>query len=281
MDTIMVMVALLIALLLLLAFLLFGDYFSLRNWNRRRKEEIVRTNSEYYQRLLALNARTRVDTSIVEEKHSYVSRSQTLQDFETMNKNSTLRHLVQGSKRSEIVKLLSVAENNRMSRLIYDEECRCLSSTITKERCKEIGISYEDFLAIESILVYDNKLQIPEDFEVCCMIVFGVMGKIEKSKMYRFSAQSLRNAINGDFRNEDDEEAQRRQQERNRVTPSVRYRVIARDGGRCCLCGRSAKDGVTLEVDHIIPISKGGTSDEENLQTLCRDCNRGKGVDIS
>lgn len=35
-----------------------------------------------------------------------------------------------------------------------------------------------------------------------------------------------------------------------------------------------------LEVDHIIPISKGGTSDMGNLITACFDCDRGKGSDL-
>lgn len=31
-----------------------------------------------------------------------------------------------------------------------------------------------------------------------------------------------------------------------------------------------------LRIDHIIPISKGGTNDEENLWLLCENCNRAK-----
>ena len=67
--------------------------------------------------------------------------------------------------------------------------------------------------------------------------------------------------------------------QRNLVTPSLRIKVFKRDGYRCQICGRSAKeDGVALEVDHIVPVSKGGKTELSNLQTLCRDCNRGKGV---
>ncbi|WP_411815422.1 HNH endonuclease [Kurthia gibsonii] len=36
-----------------------------------------------------------------------------------------------------------------------------------------------------------------------------------------------------------------------------------------------------LEIDHIIPISKGGMSSEDNLQTLCWKCNRSKGAKIA
>lgn len=61
--------------------------------------------------------------------------------------------------------------------------------------------------------------------------------------------------------------------ERGRVSNHVRFEVYERDGNRCCKCGSTAH----LEIDHIIPISKGGTSDLNNLQTLCHDCNAKKG----
>jgi hypothetical protein len=55
------------------------------------------------------------------------------------------------------------------------------------------------------------------------------------------------------------------------------WAVLARDKWKCLSCGRSSKeDGVLLEVDHIIPRSKGGSDDMSNLQTLCKKCNIGK-----
>lgn len=57
---------------------------------------------------------------------------------------------------------------------------------------------------------------------------------------------------------------------------SRRFRIFKRDNYRCQICGRSAQDGATLEVDHRVPRAKGGTDDSENLWTLCFDCNRGK-----
>ena len=52
----------------------------------------------------------------------------------------------------------------------------------------------------------------------------------------------------------------------------VRDRILARDGNKCCRCGGCDH----LEIDHIIPLSKGGRHDEDNFQTLCRTCNRQK-----
>lgn len=63
---------------------------------------------------------------------------------------------------------------------------------------------------------------------------------------------------------------------RKPIKPSVRFQILKRDNYRCQMCGVTAKDGATLEIDHIIPVSKGGTNDADNLQVLCRDCNAGK-----
>ena len=57
---------------------------------------------------------------------------------------------------------------------------------------------------------------------------------------------------------------------------SVRNSVLIRDGV-CQKCGSSEK----LEIDHIVPVSKGGTSVEDNLQVLCRSCNRRKRVSVA
>ncbi len=71
-------------------------------------------------------------------------------------------------------------------------------------------------------------------------------------------------------------ESARRQYQRSLMTPSLRYDIMKRDNFCCVLCGASANDGVKLHVDHILPVSKGGLTEESNLRTLCEDCNLGK-----
>lgn len=65
--------------------------------------------------------------------------------------------------------------------------------------------------------------------------------------------------------------------EHAKVTRAMRYDVLRRDGFKCVRCGRGREDGVKLHVDHIVPVSRGGKSTMDNLQTLCEDCNCGKG----
>lgn len=59
------------------------------------------------------------------------------------------------------------------------------------------------------------------------------------------------------------------------VSKRTRFEVFKRDLFVCQYCG-SKPPAVVLEVDHVHPVSKGGTDSKENLLTSCWDCNRGK-----
>ena len=63
------------------------------------------------------------------------------------------------------------------------------------------------------------------------------------------------------------------------IKKSVRFRVLRRCQFRCHYCGRRAGD-VTLEIDHVIPRSRGGSDNEANLVAACEDCNLGKGSEV-
>lgn len=62
---------------------------------------------------------------------------------------------------------------------------------------------------------------------------------------------------------------------RKKLNKRLRVHILARDEYRCRMCARSG-EGVVLQVDHIVPISTGGTDVLDNLATLCQDCNAGK-----
>jgi tellurite resistance protein len=60
------------------------------------------------------------------------------------------------------------------------------------------------------------------------------------------------------------------------IPREVRQRVWQRYGGRCAECGANQY----LEFDHIIPVAKGGSNSDANVQLLCRKCNGKKSAFI-
>jgi hypothetical protein len=59
------------------------------------------------------------------------------------------------------------------------------------------------------------------------------------------------------------------------VSRTMFLRVVRRDNQTCQKCGKILKDGEIM-IDHIIPYSKGGPTEESNLRVLCEECNREK-----
>lgn len=56
---------------------------------------------------------------------------------------------------------------------------------------------------------------------------------------------------------------------------TTKIRVVRRDNHTCQICGKHLKDS-EVEFDHLIPISKGGSSEEHNIRLTCFSCNREK-----
>ena len=72
-------------------------------------------------------------------------------------------------------------------------------------------------------------------------------------------------------------------EQRALMTSKLREFIKKRDDFTCCNCRNSThiEPNLLLEIDHIIPVSKGGCTIEENLQTLCWKCNRAKSNKIA
>jgi HNH endonuclease len=62
---------------------------------------------------------------------------------------------------------------------------------------------------------------------------------------------------------------------RSQLTRSKRFEILKRDSYACHYCHRT---NVPLEVDHVVPLYKGGTNADSNLVASCHDCNHSKGI---
>lgn len=87
------------------------------------------------------------------------------------------------------------------------------------------------------------------------------------------------------YRAEHPEEARIRNQKRRARTTGIRGTlseiewqwILLRHDYKCAKCGAGGK----MEMDHIVPLSKGGEHSAKNIQPLCLSCNRNKGTKTS
>lgn len=64
----------------------------------------------------------------------------------------------------------------------------------------------------------------------------------------------------------------RSEEDHAHISHDTRLFVWKRDGGACRHCGATTN----LQFDHIIPRSRGGSSEAANVELLCGDCNNKK-----
>lgn len=56
----------------------------------------------------------------------------------------------------------------------------------------------------------------------------------------------------------------------------TRDRILQRDGYLCQPCIKQGRPTPASQVDHVTPKFKGGTDDDDNLQSICKDCHDAK-----
>jgi 5-methylcytosine-specific restriction endonuclease McrA len=57
--------------------------------------------------------------------------------------------------------------------------------------------------------------------------------------------------------------------------PCTRRNILLRDENRCQYCSKTFREE-DLTIDHVIPKSKGGSSEWDNVVAACHDCNQRK-----
>ena len=103
------------------------------------------------------------------------------------------------------------------------------------------------------------------------------VGVIDKEESMSFAELEERHTKLNEIGNETTLRRYHSKNQRKLMTPSLRRKIAERDGYRCQYCGKYMPDGVGLQIDHIVPVSKDGKTVPSNLQVLCSRCNGQKG----
>lgn len=158
--------------------------------------------------------------------------------------------------------------------LLNNKRCEILNSI--KQYVPRIiqswnGKELERRLGLEAVRILSN------DYPVCRFSYVSAGGNSSQYSDVVFDLQTMERFIS--YLNQAIKYRKSAAGQRALMTKALREEIKNRDNHTCCLCGNSVhrEPNLLLEIDHIIPISKGGLTERSNLQTLCWKCNRSKG----
>lgn len=265
--------------LLLFAILLAIIYFFVYHTIQKKYNDFALQNSIYLRRLQEINRK------YVFFKHINFDQSHTYDNEFFFCEISCLDYLTYQLQfiHAEVIDQINNASQNNRLYAEYLTEIYSLGSP--GNFLIEIGnLKYEKLLAAEKQLIEKHTYPIPIiDFNIIVTLHCSqINGRIYAKKNEVFCADDILGLIkrlknrNGTFYRDREIWNSICRVERGKVSNKLRFSIYQRDGYRCCKCGIS-QAYAQLEIDHIVPISKGGKSVYSNLQTLCHKCNVEKG----
>ncbi len=243
-----------------------------------RYKRFVSENSACLRALKEINARfTFFPEADFDQKHTYDNEN----FFDTISCEDFLIYQLQYQAKKIGEQIAKVAYN-RSEYCKYIDEIKALR---LGEFSSPLGkLKREKVQKVEKELCHKTKLAQPvTQFSLTVRLYCArINGRIYAAKEENFSAERvlalmkrMGNKSGTFYRDRGIWDAICRV-ERGKVSNRMRFSIYARDGYRCRNCGASQRYAA-LEIDHIIPVSKGGKSTYDNLQTLCHKCNVEKG----
>lgn len=240
-------------------------------WKSIWKKKVKKT-SERYQDILQLNqAYVFYD---IQKRFEFCREVKSKAQFDRFNYERFLEENIENSVDS-VRERIEEAQENICMLSEYNKHLRKIASFADKKKAKESKVPYVFYKSIEKKITEKAILHPVTELDCLCKVMYtSPKGKNHYTNAKLYSLSDLVRHYNIVL----DRIAMRETKEyqRKKMTDSLRYDIMKRDGFRCVLCGRTAADGVKLHVDHILPVSKGGKTEADNLRTLCDECNLGK-----
>ena len=262
----------------IISFIVFLVIYIYNRQDQKKCFEFLRHNSVAIKNLVEINKRYNFHT--VNAKRNFTHTYDNEFSYNNITCQDFLIYQLQFQKYDIEWDIKLIYSNNKK----YISYCSELSKLRFGEFINESEkINKNHLLNLEKKIVEEYKIVPTLDFEIDVTLnLSNRYGEIYEAKYYIFNSYEISNLIfrlknkNGDFYNDREVWDSICRVERGRVSNKMRFAIYERDGYRCRCCGIS-QNRAYLEIDHIKPISKGGKSTYDNLQTLCRECNQEKG----
>ena len=242
-------------------------------------KKFIYEHSEAIKELIKINKKYQFkDIPILDMKHSYDNENM----YDDISCRDYLIYQLVFTQNTFFTAIKDASYNNKLyERYEIEVEEHC---ELNKYDTVDLPRNRKRLEKVEKKLFIKTKKYPTTEFRVTVKLVLtNINGSYQRSKHDSFNSVEVLDMImgvnkkRGSFYLDNDIWQSICRVERGKVTNKMRFAVYNRDNWRCRYCGRKTND---LEVDHIIPIAKGGKSTFNNLQTLCHRCNVRKGSDI-
>lgn len=238
----------------------------------KQNNQILKT-SNTIKKILKLNSNTNF---MIQDYNSIVfkKRTKTLALFRNIKPNTVVLHNIEHNvnrlKFNIETMIINLHKYNDYINEFNTIECEIESSVLS-----ETKYSLKKYIKIEKRV--KEKIKLNDIFSITLTVVglyCSPKGRNCYEQKWVYAANDLVEIY--DLYLNHTKQKNQIQMERLKMSTGLRYDILKRDNFKCVICGMSAQDGVKLHVDHIVPVSKGGKSEVNNLQTLCERCNLGK-----
>ena len=241
----------------------------------------VKKHSDRIRVLLKLN--DELEFEEVPQRYADYRVGKSKHDVETYDFEDHMINLILENEET-YTKVINAVEGNQKTYERYIKVAREIESTATEELCASLKIPYHRFIEYETDIFEKNLLKKPEiNISVYLKITYITPAGRNfylKDITYGYDDLKAFYKVAMEKKQREIEYQAHVRRKRSKVSDSLRYDVLSRDGYRCSICGASANDGARLRVYHICPVSKGGKTEMSNLQTLCVRCYMGKGAKL-
>lgn len=242
---------------------------------------LVKKNNKIIERIENINNNYKSLFYTLDTDYEFEFECNSLQKYKNNNNNNLIFNYLSNiisNNQSYWQNLINLLNQNKILYQKYKTNI-----FLTKEKYSGLGykknkyifLSKKNYLKIEDFLCERTTIDLPIKINIKIVIFYvSPAGRNKYFTDYNGDEKTVIDVLK--YLDEKANYEQTKEYQRLILTPKKRYEILKRDNFKCQICGRTQADGVKLEVDHIIPISKGGKTVEENLRTLCHDCNIGK-----